>query len=178
MARWTLKDAHYLSVPGTEWEYQETDRETGRRLRKVFEVPLYLNPKNEEDWNYRSEQVIIVSNKEDPQYPRDIVFTGDPTPDMEPIDEEAKKISQDYVDRGMWKHPIESLNMTYSQSILSELEQAMVKGVVDKIQVQAPNVSAGAVTKKQFDELQATVKQLMEQNAKLQAQQLEPKSKV
>jgi hypothetical protein len=118
MARWSLKDSHYLSVPGTEWEYIESDRESGRRARKVYEVPVYLNPKTPSDWNYPSEQLVVVADKYDPKHPRDIVFTGPPTPDMEPMDEEAEKISQGYIDRGAWKHPLESLNMTYSRVAL------------------------------------------------------------
>src|SRR5881392_1048059 len=100
MARWRLKDKHYLSVPGIEWEYQETDRETGRRARKIFTVPLYLDPEIQADWNYPEEGAIIVSTKFDPAHRRDIVFTGPPTPDMEPVDDEAEAITQEYVDSG------------------------------------------------------------------------------
>lgn len=172
MARWSLKDSHYLSVPGTEWEYKESDRESGRQARKIYEVPVYLNPKTQGDWNYPSEQLIIVSSKYDPKYPRDIIFTGPPTPDMEPIDEEAREISQGYIDRGAWKHPIEALNMTYSESRLSEFERALAETLAG-VKAQVPSVSTSGVSAKQFNELQAQVQQLMEQNARLQAQVLE-----
>src|SRR5262250_2477567 len=111
MARWYLREKHYLNVPGTEWEYKETDRETQRQVRKVFEVPLYLNPDEPADWNDRVNERIIVSTKFDPASPRDYVFIGSPTPDMIPLDEEAQGITDDFVRRGVWKHPIESLDM-------------------------------------------------------------------
>jgi hypothetical protein len=174
MARWRLLEAHYLNVPGTEWEYREADRETGRQARRVYPVPLYIDPKDPRDITDRENQWVVVSNKFEKAHPRDVIFAGPPTPNMEPIDDEAEQISQGYIDRGDWKHPIESLNMTYSQSILSEFEQklaAMLTGRVDM--TPPPNVSTGGVSTKQFDELQGTVKQLMEQNASLQAQVLE-----
>lgn len=113
MARWKLIEAHYLNVPGTTWEAKEVDRSTGRQVKKVFNVPLYLDPKDEADWNYRREQdpdlqdggiIVCLAGK---GRPRDIVFEGDPTPCMIPLDDEATKISlgfhwrdavKDYVD--------------------------------------------------------------------------------
>jgi len=174
MARWRLLEAHYLNVPGTEWEYKESDRETGRQARRVFAVPLYLNPDIVTDQNDKENGWVVVSHKFDKAHPKDYVFTGPPTPNMEPIDDEAERISQGYIDRGEWKHPIESLNMTYSQSVLSEFEQklaSMLSGRVDM--TPPPNVSTAGVSQKQFDELQNTVKQLLEQNASLQNQVLE-----
>lgn len=171
MARWRLRDKHYLNVPGTEWEYKETDRETNRQARKVFEVPLYLNPEDSADWNYRDQQAIIVANKFDRAYPRDIVFVGPPTPDMEPLDEEAERITQGFIDSGAWKHPIESLNMNYSQSVLSDFERQLAEtlaraGGLPKAQPQ--NISLGGVSTEQFEKLQEQVAALMEQNARLQ----------
>ena len=180
MARWLLRDAHYLSVPGTEWEYKESDRETGQQARKIYEVPIYLNPKWEGDWNDRELGGIVVSDKYDPAHRRDIVFTGPPTPDMEPLDDEAQAISQKYIDAGAWKHPIESMNMTYSESRLSDFEREIAQimaGQMMKKDVPLPNVSLQGVDPKKFDELQRQVEALMSQNAKLQAQILEsPKS--
>jgi hypothetical protein len=106
MARWVLHEAHYLKVPGTYWEQKETDRNTGRVKVKQYPVPLYLNPTDPVDWNYKpeggghvttggnsfNEGVIIVCHAGKGE-PRDIIFEGDPTPGMEPIDDEAKEIS-------------------------------------------------------------------------------------
>jgi len=174
MARWYLREAHYLNVPGTEWEYKESDRETGRQARRIYPVPLYLDPKDPADLTDRENGWVVVSHRYDKAHPRDVVFTGPPTPNMEPIDDEAQAISQSYIDKGAWIHPIDSLNMTYSQSILSEFEQklaSLLSGRVDM--TPPPNVSTAGVSQKQFDELQSTVKQLLEQNASLQAQLLD-----
>ncbi len=175
MARWRLLEAHYLNVPGTEWEYKESDRETGRQARRVFPVPLYLNPDIATDQNDKENGWVIVSHKFDKAHPRDYVFVGPPTPNMEPIDDEAAAISQGYVDRGDWKHPIESLNMTYSQSVLSEFEQKLASLLSGRADVTLPNVATTGVSQKQFEELQTTMKQLMEQNASLQNQLLDVK---
>jgi len=174
MARWRLTDGHYLNVPGTEWEYKETDRETQRQVRKVYEIPLYLHPRERSDWNYPQDEAIIVSNRFDKAHPRDYVFVGPPTPDMEPLDEEAEKISQSYRDSGAWTHPIDALNMTYSQSMLSEFEKQLAAKMVE-ITRPTPNMSLGGVSPEDFNRLQQQVAQLMEQNAKLQAEALEKK---
>jgi len=169
MARWKLTDSHYLAVPGTEWEYKETNRETNRQARKVYEVPVYLNPKDSADWNYPRDEAIIVSNKFDPAYPRDIVFRGTPTPDMEPLDDEAQAVSD--AERSKWIHPIEALNMTYSESRLSEFErniaELMAKGV-PKASGPMPSLSLSGVDPAAFERMQQQIATLMEQNAKLE----------
>lgn len=168
MARWRLMEAHYLAVPGTEWEYKETNRETGRSARKVYEVPLYIDPKDPSDWTDRANEMVIVSNKFDPAFPRDIVFVGPPTPNMEALDDEATAISD--AERKNWINPIESLNMTYSESRLSEFEREIAMLVAGKVEDKrtAPNLSLGGVSMEQFEKLQEQVAKLMDQNAKLQ----------
>lgn len=106
MARWALKEKHYLRIPGTEWEYKETNEATGRQARKVFEVPLHLDPEYPGDQNYPDQ--VIVTNKPDPTYPRDYHFLGDPTPEMEPLDAEASAISASLQPK--WSHPIEDIS--------------------------------------------------------------------
>jgi hypothetical protein len=169
MARWRLTDSHYLAVAGTEWEYKEQNRETGRQARKVYEVPMYLNPKDNADWNYPRDEAIIVSDKFDPAYPRDIVFRGTPTPDMEPLDDEAQAISDG--ERKNWIHPIEALNMTYSESRLSEFErniaELMAKGV-PKVSSPMPAMSLSGVDPEAIEKMQAQIATLMEANAKLE----------
>jgi hypothetical protein len=169
MARWRLTDAHYLSVPGTEWEYKETNRETGRSARKVYEVPMHLDPKNAADWNYPNDESIIVSDKLDPKYPRDYVFRGKPTPDMEPLDDEAQAISD--AERKNWTHPIEALNMTYSQSVLSTFERQIAELVaqgIPKVSGPMPAMSLSGVDSAAFEKMQQQIATLMEQNAKLE----------
>ena len=53
MARWRLTAKHYLTVPGIEWEQKETNRDTGRQMTKKYPVPLFLDPDDPADQNYR-----------------------------------------------------------------------------------------------------------------------------
>jgi len=97
MARWKLTEPHYLSVPSERWEHTTTDSRTGKPVRKMYRVPKHLDPRLEDDWNYRPENnnmdgEIIVCYGGKGQ-PRDIIFEGNPTPGMLPLDDEAKEIS-------------------------------------------------------------------------------------
>lgn len=122
MARWRLTAPHYLNVPGTQWEYKEVDRTTGKPMRKVFEVPMLLDPNQPSDWNYRYGQdngeIIVCQGKGEPA---DIIFIGEPTPDMMPMDDEAKAISAGFAKK--WKHPIETLPGSYSEKVLDDLQK-------------------------------------------------------
>jgi len=102
MARWRLTESHYLDSPDSYWEQAETDRETGRQKKRKHMVPLHLNPKDPNDWNYKTgdrdvsqgggafiDGEIIVCRQGRGQ-PRDIVFTSALTPGMEPLDDEAR----------------------------------------------------------------------------------------
>lgn len=99
MARWKLTEPHYLSVPTERWEHTTTNSRTGKPIRKMFRVPKHLDPRLEDDWNVRingmdGEIHVCYEGKDDPKYPdRAIVFEGNPTPGMLPLDDEAKEIS-------------------------------------------------------------------------------------
>jgi len=99
MARWKLTEPHYLSVPTERWEHTTSDSRTGKPIRKMFRVPKHLDPRLEDDWNVRingmdGEIHVCYEGKDDPRYPdRAIVFEGNPTPGMLPLDDEAKEIS-------------------------------------------------------------------------------------
>lgn len=114
MARWRLTEAHYLQVEDCFWEQVETDRETGRQRRKQYPVPMHLDPKNPADCNYRpnSGNVLMGGNSEEvgaivvcwkgKGERRDIVFIGDPTSGMEPLDDEAKEVTERLMAEGKW----------------------------------------------------------------------------
>jgi len=101
MARWRLSTSHYLQIPGTEWEQMEKDQLTGREVRKRYTVPRLLDVDDPTSWNYHTrnprgeiiagEVVVCYEGKGQPQ---DIVFIGDPSPDMIPLDDEAREISR------------------------------------------------------------------------------------
>lgn len=110
MARWKLMNSHYLNIldpdtgAPTEWQYSETDRTTGKARRKTYHVPQLLDPKDPTLCNADGEIIVCQEGK---GLPRDIVFFGEPTPDMEPMDEEAETISESL--KSKWAHPIETL---------------------------------------------------------------------
>lgn len=167
MARWRLTAKHYLPVAGTEYEYKETNRDTGRQVRKVFEVPLYLDPDQPSDWTDRVNGEIIVSNGEGAER-SDIIFQGNPTPDMEPLDDEAEAISAAL--RQKWEHPIESLP---ANGGMNENEKAFMENMMAafaKASGEPTAVSAKGVDNDRLVKLEEQLAALAEQNAKLQAQ--------
>ena len=127
--RWQIITPHYLHVDGTEWEYTETDRSNGRLIRKKFSVPRYINPLDPADWTERQgkdEGQTYLTNDPRTDHANDIVFHGEPTPDMIPVNDEAKAISAELA-KTKWKHPIESLPGTFSQSLLDDMQRQMAE---------------------------------------------------
>lgn len=146
MARWKLTEPHYLNVPGTEWEQTLTDRITQRPVRKKFPVPLHLDPRIESDWNYNSEGgtlragdmdgiiVVAYANGKMSPGPRDVLFVGDPSPGMFPLDDEAREISAKFtwtptatVDYGFGAE-VASEQGKILNNLIKQLADATVKG--------------------------------------------------
>lgn len=98
MARWRLTQKHYLMVPGTEYEYKEISQTTAKTVRRKFACPAFLDPDDATDCNYpiharpndRNELIVCWEGK---GLKDDIVFSGDPTPDMVPLDDEAMAVT-------------------------------------------------------------------------------------
>lgn len=105
--RWRLMTSHYLNVPGTEWEHNESDRTTGKAVRKLYTVPALLDPRNPNDCNRDGECVVAHAIDGLRNERSDVIFLGDPTPDMEPINDEAEEISNGL--KAKWTNPIETL---------------------------------------------------------------------
>ena len=109
--RWRLTEAHHLLIDtlpdGTkvEWEHKETSRESGRAVRRLFPVPMFLEPKDAADHNYPGE--IVVAHAGPGTLKADYIFKGPPTPGMEPLNESAQALSDEW--RHKWDNPIESL---------------------------------------------------------------------
>jgi hypothetical protein len=159
MARWKLNSAHYLNVPGTEWEQKETARGTGRMIRKTYPVPLYLDPKDPADWNYQSIEGLdggIVVCYKGKGNSVDIIFEGEPTPEMTPLDDEARKISASFT----WANPINEFDagMTYSEKMLIDLQSQVANAIT------APPKTDPALV-----ETLAMMARVMEQNTQLLA---------
>ena len=126
MARWKLACPHYINVPGTEWEYNET--KNGKVARKRFTVPRFLDTAEPSDWTNKwgsrdDEEGEIVVCHEGKGAAGDIPFLGDPTPDMIPIDDEAKAISKSFETR--WSYRPETAEVDFSQSLVDRFEEAM-----------------------------------------------------
>lgn len=174
MARWRLMNAHYLNVPGTEWEYVEISRASGKQARVRFPVPQYLDPRDAADHNYPGEIVVAYAKegeKVSKFYPKDIIFLGQPTPDMEPMDEEAEAISNSF--KAQWIGPMSEQALPgygdYSQSLLAKFDEELTAAIqrvgTGKIATM-PNTS---VKQSDFDRLQKQVEELTKQNAALLA---------
>lgn len=135
MARYQLTGPHYLRVPGNNWEYKEVDRSTGKEKRHLREVPMFLHPEDYSQWNYITDRgpvgqavdgIIVVTTKEDPNFPKDILFIGAPTMDMIPLDDEAKIAIAEL--QGKWKHPVMDVPGNFAEQLpqlwLQQLEAA------------------------------------------------------
>lgn len=159
MARWRLVAPHYLNVEGTKWEYSEVDRTTGKQKRTQFPVPTMLDPDQPTDWSHvygkDAGEIIVARGKSDD--PKDIIFIGDPTPDMVPLDDEAKAISAAMAPK--WKHPIESLSGTYADAMLKDLGQ----------QIEEVRAASGGAKVEGMTELLTAMTAMMKQNQELLA---------
>lgn len=155
--RWRLTNPHYLKVfelpDGTrcEWEHKETARETGRTVRKLFSVPILLNPSDPSDCNYPGE--VIVAHAGESNLQRDIIFEGPPTQEMEPLNESAQALSDSMRDR--WLHPIDTLPV--NGGLNSSESEFMQKMMAAFERIAPPPVQATAINQVQFDELKAQV---------------------
>jgi hypothetical protein len=164
MARYRLRSPHYINVgpidgQAIEYEYKETNRDTGRQARKVFPVPMHLDPKEPSDCNYPGE--IIVATEAAAQG-RDYIFFGDPTPEMEPLDAEAEAVVERL--RPRWEHPIDTL----PAQGLDAREQAFVDAFAKMAAGQ--NVSTKGVDPDEFAKLKKAVEEMGVQNAELRKQ--------
>lgn len=130
MARWKLMTSHYLNVPNEIWEYQETDRTTGKPVRRQFQVPKLLDVNDPQCWTNHwgnrdnAEGEIIVCH-EGKGESRDQPFIGDPTPDMIPLDDEAREISASF--ENIWKIKPERVAGEYSQSLVDRFNIEMME---------------------------------------------------
>lgn len=136
MARFRLRDKHYLNIEGSEYDhYEETEtkiRGRRRRSKKSFLVPMYLDPNDPADHNY--DGIIIVSTRDDPRYEYDYILRGEfhPTFEMEPLDDEARQIMDEFKATHSGEHPIESLPGTLGEQLLEKLLRQLEKAGHDK----------------------------------------------
>ena len=166
MARWKLTEPHYLNVPGTKWELTMQNRTTGKPQRKVFDVPLYLNPEDEGDWNVREgfDGYIAVCHVAEGLH-TDIEFIGDPTPGMLPLDEEARVLTAKFA----WK-PTQG---TDEESKMASFQNQVLNGLIDQMSDVQTRASA-AQSVQGMDQLIAVMTQMMAQQGELIAKLANP----
>jgi hypothetical protein len=130
MARWRLRAKHYLNVlidgEPVEWEYKET-LQNGKQKRMTLPVPMYLDPEDASEHTPLGSGEIIVAYADKAHHRFDIIFSGPPTPDMEPVDDEAEEISASFADQ--WKHPIETLEGNYGESVANNLAEQLTRAI-------------------------------------------------
>ena len=162
MARWKLTEPHYLNVPSSRWEHTAVDSRTGKPTRKMYKVPMHLDPRVADDWNFK-----YPNNEMDGEIrvcwegkgmPDDIVFEGDPTPGMLPIDDEAKAITAKF-------------NWTPTQGIDEESQRSgFFARLGDEMINQLTDLRAAAVQQQQahgVDKVLEAMAAMMEQNRQL-----------
>lgn len=168
MARWRVIAPHYIYAEQygqpTEWAREETNRDTGRTFRKTMKVPLLVDP-NDPTCCRRSDGLCVVARKGSEQS-GDIVFEGPPTPDLEPLDEEAQALSD--AERPKWKMPIDSLPSTTGEELASQMIR-MFENQMNAINQlpQAQATSLAGAPASQIEELKALILAQQEQINKL-----------
>lgn len=161
MARWKLTTGHYLMVDGVNWEYTEINNQ-GKQARKRYVVPMFLDPKDEQMCNgvdVFNEPILVVSNGEGAQ-PRDIIFKGDPTPDMEPLDDEATAISNTF--RPKWDKA--GVGVGGSEGLLGQFEAQLSAAMANSLSAIAAPV---AQTSTQVDAVLLAMAEMMKQNQQI-----------
>lgn len=177
MARWKLLSAHYLDCEGSEWEQVEQvlrGNKAGQMLRKRFKVPRFLHPEDPSDWTHTtSEGGEVIVCYEGKGEPRDVVFEGEPTPEMEPLDNEAREISGRLQRRispmGAEAFPAQG-EMLFSERLVQDFTKQIEAIVRGAAQGPLPNTPVDGIDPAAFTALQKQVAELLEMNRMLAEQ--------
>ncbi len=159
--RWRLIEPHYINVPvlpdGTrvEWEHRETARETGRTVRKLFAVPMLLDPKDAADHNHPGEIVVCHDTEGARMVRGDYIFTDEPTPGMEPLNEAAEAISASLRDK--WINPVETLP---ANGGMSAGESAFMAQMMEAFAKMQPATQMQTVPQAEYDALKERLAKL------------------
>ncbi len=167
--RWRLTNPHYLNVDelpdGTrvEWEHKETNRANGRTVRKLFSVPMLFNPADPNDCNYPGEVIVARKIEGGRGEPNDIIFHGDPTQEMEPLNEAAEVITASL--RSKWEHPIDTLPINggmnaAEQAFMENMMKAFAQQIGTSMQPGTTAVPNSSVPREDYDALQERLAKL------------------
>jgi hypothetical protein len=177
MARWKVTAKHYIHAEQygqpTEWERQETNQQTGRMFRKAYKVPMFIDPEDPFCIN-RLEGFCVVA-RPDGSRPGDIIFTGPPTMDMEPLDAEAQ--AETDAEKHKWVNPIDSLPAQIGADFGKFLEEnflSMFNSTQAKIPQNASLKGASSDEVSQLREMVARQQEMLDKILKAQAPKQEP----
>lgn len=174
MARWRVTAKHYLLArqfgEDTTWVREETNRDTGRAFRRTFAVPLYIDPEDPICINRNTGFCVVAT--EGSEMPGDITLLSPCTPDMEPLDDDARRITAE--ESKKWKDPINSLPISIGDDFGNQL-LAMLTSQFNNV-ANAPGVSLKGASNSEIEELKAMLVAQQEQIAKLLAGNVEPTS--
>lgn len=167
MARWRVTQKHYLHAKQygqpTEWAREETNRDTGRTFRKTMLVPLLIDPEDPFCQNRTTGMCVVA--REGTEQPGDIVFFGPPTPDMEPLDEEARKETDSFKHR--WKSPFDDMPVAIGADFGESMLMFFQRQLTEAQNGNPQNASMKNVDNGKIDELMKLVAAQQEQINKL-----------
>jgi hypothetical protein len=168
MARWRVTAKHYLLArqfgEDTTWVREETNRDTGRAFRRTFPVPLYIDPEDPICINKNLGYCVVAT--EGSEMPGDITLLSPCTPDMEPLDEDAKRITAE--ESKKWKDPINSLPINIGEDFGNQL-LTMLTAQFNNVANAPGSVSLKGASNSEIDELKQMLAAQQEQIAKLLA---------
>ncbi len=162
MARWKLTAKHYLHAlqygQPSEWQREEINVQSGRAFRKTYPVPMFIDPDDPHCINRHLGYCVIATEGSD--QPGDLIVSNfKPTPDMEPLDEEARQLSE--VERPHWINPIDGLSPTmgedFANQLLAALQQQMNKTQVGSTGSNAEVSNLSALVAAQQKQIEALI---------------------
>ncbi len=172
MARWRVTAKHYINArqfgEDTTWVREETNRDTGRAFRRTFQVPLYIDPEDPICINKNLGFCVVAS--EGSEMPGDIILDGPPTPDMEPMDDEARAITK--AESVKWKDPINSLPIQVGEDFGQQL-LAMLTAQFNTVANQPANTSLRGAGNAEIEQMKAMIAEQAKQIAQLMGAKIE-----
>lgn len=163
MARWRVTAKHYLNArqfgEDTTWVREETNRDTGRSFRRTFQVPLLIDPEDPICINKNVGYCVVAT--EGSEMPGDITLLSPCTPDMEPMDDDARQITA--AESKKWKDPINGLPIHVGEDFGNQL-LAMLTAQFNSVNVgDSKSVSLKGASNDEVAQLKAMLAQQQEQ---------------
>lgn len=180
MARWRITAKHYIHAEQfgqvTKWVQEETNVSAapikgvvypGRTIRKEHIVPMLIDP--DDPWCINPNEGFCVVATRGSEKPGDIVLVSDvPTPDMEPLDDAAREISDKY--RSKWVSPIDGMPISMGEDFGSKLLQLLeqqLNTVPMQGQPQPANVSLASASNDEVAALRAQMAEMQKMMAQM-----------